>query len=72
MTDITPAEPAPGYAEALAELETILTELDAHDVDVDHLAERVARAAHLIRFCRERITSARIEIDQVVAELDAG
>ena len=33
-----------GYATALAELEQILSELEASDVDVDQLADRVARA----------------------------
>ena len=67
MTD----EPAaPGYADALAELEEILRELEGEAVDVDHLGERVRRAAVLIRFCRSRIDAARMEIDQVVAELD--
>ena len=41
-----PAEP--GYAEALAELESILAELDDDRLDVDALAERVQRAAHLV------------------------
>lgn len=62
----------PGYARALAELEAILAELDGNDVDVDRLAERVQRAAHLIRLCREHIGSARLQIEQVVAELDGG
>ena len=34
-----------GYAQALAELEAILAELEHEAVDVDHLAERVQRAA---------------------------
>ncbi len=38
-----------GYAEALAELETILAHLDRPDVDVDDLAHKVQRAAVLIR-----------------------
>ena len=38
----------PGYAEALSELDSILRELESSDVDVDRLAERVARAAELI------------------------
>ena len=38
----------PGYAEAVAELEEILEALEAEDVDVDALAERVRRAAALI------------------------
>ncbi len=58
-----------GYAEALAELETILAELERTDVDVDVLAAQVKRAAELIGFCRDRIGNARLQIDQVVAEL---
>ena len=73
MTDSSgPVEPAGelGYAEALAELEGILHELEGDAVDVDHLGERVRRAAELIRLCRGRIDHARMEIEQVVAELD--
>ncbi len=69
----TPANPtaASGYAEALAELEAILAELERSDVDVDVLAERVKRAVELIGFCRARIGNARMQIEQVVADLGA-
>ncbi len=60
---------ARGYAEALAELETILAELERTDVDVDVLAAQVKRASELIGFCRDRIGNARLQIEQVVAEL---
>jgi exodeoxyribonuclease VII small subunit len=60
-----------GYAEALAELEDILDELDSDEVDVDVLGARVRRAAELLRLCRERIAGARFEVEQVVAELEA-
>ena len=63
------AQVAQGYAEALAELETILAELERTDVDVDVLAAQVKRAAELIGFCRDRIGNARLQIEQVVAEL---
>jgi exodeoxyribonuclease VII small subunit len=59
-----------GYASALAELEQILGELEASDVDVDQLADRVARATALIAVCRQRIGSARTRIDEVIADLD--
>ena len=65
----------PGYGAALAELETILDELEDDAIDVDVLAARVRRAAELIRLCRRRITEARMEVEQVVAgleELEAG
>ncbi len=60
-----------GYADALAELEGILDELDGDEVDVDVLGARVRRAAQLLRLCRDRIGSARFEVEQVVAELEA-
>ena len=62
--------PEIGYADALAELDTILRELEGTDVDVDRLATRVARAAELIALCRTRISNAKLHIDQVVAHLD--
>jgi exodeoxyribonuclease VII small subunit len=68
MSDPAPAQI--GYAEAQRELDAILAELERSDVDVDRLAERVQRAAELIRLCRERIGAARVHIEQVVAELD--
>ena len=58
------------YAEALAELEAILAGLEREAVDVDHLAERVQRAATLIRLCRGRLAAARLEIETVVADLE--
>jgi exodeoxyribonuclease VII small subunit len=60
---------ATGYAAALAELESILVQLERTDVDVDVLATQVQRAAALIAFCRDRIGSARLQIEQVVADL---
>lgn len=59
-----------GYGEALAELERILDEIEDDAVDVDVLATRVRRAAELLRVCRDRITSARVEITQIVADLE--
>lgn len=76
MTDDAPTAPDPaeeeiGYAAAMAELSAILNELDGDEVDVDVLGGRVRRAAELLRICRGRIASARFEVEQVVAELDA-
>jgi len=59
-----------GYGQAVAELEAILAELEGEAVDVDRLADRVRRASALIRFCRERVGSARVEIERIVADLE--
>jgi exodeoxyribonuclease VII small subunit len=58
------------YNDAVAELEAILEELEHDNLDVDVLAERVRRAAELIRVCRARITGARLEIERIVVELE--
>ena len=68
MTDPT-AHESVGYADAVAELERILDELEDDTVDVDVLAARVRRAAELLRLCRDRISAARVEVEAVVAEL---
>jgi len=69
-TDDTGIDDAIGYADALGELDLILRELEGSDVDVDRLADRVARAADLIALCRDRIGAARLRIDEVIADLD--
>ena len=58
------------YADAIAELETILSQLESDHLDVDALAGRVKRAAELITLCRDRITKARMEVERVVADLE--
>jgi exodeoxyribonuclease VII small subunit len=73
MADPTPTDAAEteiGYGAALTELERILEEIEDDSVDVDVLAARVKRAAELLRICRDRITAARIEVTQIVADLD--
>lgn len=57
-----------GYAAALAELDVILSELDADDVDVDRLADRVERAQVLITLCRERISNAQVRVDEIMGD----
>ena len=67
---MTAAGEGPTYAAAVDELEGILAELADDRLDVDQLAQRVARAAELIRLCRERIQATRREVERIVADLD--
>jgi exodeoxyribonuclease VII small subunit len=64
------AEDDLAYVDAVDELEAILAELEGDEVDIDVLGARVRRAAALIRLCRERVATARMEVEQVVADLD--
>lgn len=57
------------YGAALEELEELLDELEGADIDVDRLAEQVARGAELVRFCRARLDVVSADVDEVVAQL---
>ncbi len=60
-----------GYADAMTELENILADLEDDDLDVDVLAANVERASMLIQLCRHRIGAARVQVERVVASLEA-
>lgn len=60
------------WADAIAELESILTRLDDDALDVDVLAAQVARAAELIALCRDRIAHTKLEVERIVGELEPG
>lgn len=57
------------YLEALTELEAILDRLEHDEPDVDRVADDVARAAELVTHCRNRITTARARVQEVVSDL---
>ena len=60
-----------GYADAMAELADILSELERDDLDVDVLAVKVQRASELIQLCRGRIARAQADVDRVVTDLES-
>lgn len=59
------------YEEAIADLDTILEELEAEESDLDSLAERVRRASELVQHCRAKIQATEIEVSKVLEELPA-
>ncbi len=68
MTETAPVDEL-GYADALSELEAILDRLEHDEPDVDRVAADVARAADLVRHCRNRIAAARLKVEEVVGDL---
>ena len=54
------------YNEALQELRAIHARVSSPDVDVDRLLEDVQRAAVLLEFCQERITSVGERLEEVL------
>jgi exodeoxyribonuclease VII small subunit len=59
------------YSQALAELEGIIGDIESEEVDVDALAEKVKRAAVLIRFCKDTLRCTDEEVKKVLSELES-
>lgn len=58
------------YRDALAELDAIVAELEADDVDVDVVADRLERAATLVTELQRRIHDATVRVDQLAPRLE--
>lgn len=58
------------YAQALAELETLVKEIEEESIDVDVLTEKVKRATHLIKFCKGRLKSTEEDVKKVLSEIE--
>ncbi|MDY3979569.1 MAG: exodeoxyribonuclease VII small subunit [Tidjanibacter sp.] len=56
------------YAEAMAELETILAKMNSAENDIDTLSTQVARATELIRICRTRLKKVEADVSEILDE----
>lgn len=56
------------YSEAIAEIETIIRQLQSENCDIESLAERVARASTLIELCRTKLRKAESDVDKLFKE----
>jgi exodeoxyribonuclease VII small subunit len=60
----------PGYQEALEEIESIVGEIENETVDVDVLAEKVKRAAFLIKYCKAKLKTTENEVKKVLKDFE--
>jgi exodeoxyribonuclease VII small subunit len=66
-----PIEPAKlSYRDAMAELDTIVTELDEGSIDIDALGERFQRAIDIVENLDARITRTKEQVDQLAPRLE--
>ena len=63
VTETPPAEL--GYGAALAELESIVADMEQGQVDVDHLTSQIARAGELVRYCRDRLDTVQQQVSDM-------
>lgn len=69
MTDTEPDDATTTFASAMDELRTLVAQLEGDQLDVDQLADRVSRAVELVAWCRDRIDTTRLEVDEVLVGL---
>ena len=61
---------APGYKEAIEEIEAIVEEIESETVDVDVLAEKVKRAAFLVKHCKAKLKATDNEVKKILKEFE--
>ena len=58
------------YNSAVSEMEAILETIEGGNLDVDELANKVARVTRLLKICREKLHLTEAQINQVLNESD--
>jgi exodeoxyribonuclease VII small subunit len=58
------------YAQALAEVEDIVSRIQKEEYSIDELAEKVKRVSSLIAFCREKLRETDDEVCKVISGME--
>ena len=62
----------PNYTQAFEELQEIVSEIEQGEISVDELSDKVKRASHLIKICKNKLATTEEDVNQILQELDAG
>ncbi|MDR2763543.1 MAG: exodeoxyribonuclease VII small subunit [Tannerella sp.] len=58
------------YTEAFEELKRIVSDVDRKEIPIDELAEKVRRAAQLVKICKSKLDSTEEDVNRILKELD--
>ena len=61
-----------GYAEAIAEIEETIAKIEAEELDVDEITQKVKRVSYLLNLCREKLRNTETEVDKILKEMEKG
>lgn len=56
------------YEEAIKELETIVSQIEKNELDIDQLTERLKEAQELIKFCKDKLYKTNEKIKTMMEE----
>lgn len=54
------------YEKAYSELQQIITDIENDEVSIDLLSVKVKRAAELIDFCKNKLTSTELDVQKIL------
>lgn len=57
------------YIDAFNELQQIVSDIEAGDVNVDELAQKIKRASELIAVCKAKLIASEEEVDRLLNQL---
>lgn len=57
------------YAEALAEIEEIIGNIEEDKYSIDELADKVKRISFLIDFCKEKLHATEEELNNILKKM---
>ena len=56
------------YSEAMKRLETIVSQIESGELDIDELGKQLKEAQKLIKFCRDKLYKADEEIKKMLGD----
>lgn len=56
------------YTEAMKRLEAIVVRIESNELDIDELGDNLKEAQKLIKYCREKLYKADVEIKKMLDE----
>ncbi|MGE5519883.1 MAG: exodeoxyribonuclease VII small subunit [Candidatus Dadabacteria bacterium] len=59
------------YTSAFEELQEIVKQIEEGDISVDDLAEKVKKAAELIKICKAKLRSTEEDVNKILQELES-
>ena len=60
------------YTKASEELQEIVAEIEKGQINIDTLSTKLKRAAELINFCKQKLSSTEADVQQILADLQKG
>lgn len=58
------------YADALTEIESILSKIENEELNVDELSSTVKRVSYLMKICRQKLRKTEAEVEKILNNME--